>query len=110
MYTATLQRGIFPWNEPRKRLSGRQLEIHGGDSKEQIAACLGCQKSRCVNCVDAGKNGYVPRTYRYEKQCRIREKFLELYKQQVGMDEICQEMGISPRTYKRYCKNYLEGE
>ena len=116
MYATQLHHGIYPWNEPQRRLQDKDDSsgvYYGCDSKIQIAICLGCERTECVNCLEKKraynkKNyRYVPSTKRKEAKCRIMEKFKELYSRNLQAAEIMDTMQISYSTYRRYKKAVL---
>lgn len=107
--TAGAVHGVYPWNEPTKRVMTDDEVFHGGDSKARIAICLGCERHECINCFEThGK--YKPRTNRKDRMCRMREQFIELYSKGVNGKEICNEMHISKATYFSYKKKFVEEE
>lgn len=63
MYATQLHHGIYPWNEPQRRLQDKDDSsgvYYGCDSKVQIAICLGCERTECVNCLEK-KRGLTTR-------------------------------------------------
>lgn len=92
--------GVYPWNAGRRVRTSNG--VYGSDTKAQIALCLGCTMSRCVNCLERNGSPYERKTTRKDRVCRLREKVASMLKEGVRYKDVCSELNISESTYWRY--------
>ena len=106
MVTSSAHHGIYPWNEPYRRIrqSANPDKCYGEDTKIQILGCLNCIRPECNNCIEQDKKCHVKSSKRFEKRLRIKNQIVELRKEELTVTEICNRINISRTAYYNIIK------
>lgn len=102
MVATAAHHGIFPWNEPQRRVRSyaNPNRCYGEDTKEQILTCLSCSRDMCNNCIEKNKHKKTPSiSVCAERRVRIRNQIVELKKENLTIGELCKRVHISRTTY-----------